>query len=82
MERTTVRLNEGLLEESKHEAARLGQTLTAFIEDSLRFRIKELKNPKPRRRVKIPVSKARGGPYPGIDINNSASLLAIMEEKG
>ena len=35
-----------------------------------------------RKPVKLPVSDAKGGPYPGIDLSNSAALLEIMETPG
>jgi len=37
--RTTVRLDDALLEQAKRETARRNQTLTALIEQGLRFRI-------------------------------------------
>jgi hypothetical protein len=82
MERTTVRLNDGLLQEAKLEAARRGQTLTSLIEDSLRSAIKASQKPARKKRVRLARSNTKGGAYPGIDITNSASLYAIMEEKG
>jgi hypothetical protein len=36
---TTLRINDALYREAKAEAARLGVTLTSFIEDALRARI-------------------------------------------
>jgi hypothetical protein len=36
---TTLRINEALFREAKAEAARMGMTLTRFIEDSLRQKL-------------------------------------------
>ena len=69
------------MEQAKREAARRGKTLTGLIKEGLRLTLAQPKNRK-RRVVKLPVSKTKGGSYAGIDITNSASLLAIMEEKG
>lgn len=66
--RTTVRLSAELLERAKRKAAADGKTLTSLIEEGLRSVIAE----KPAgsvqsRRVKLPVSTAKGGLLPGID---------------
>lgn len=80
--RTTVRLDEGLLEQARREAARRGVTLTALIEQGLRM---ALRRPRPSargERVQLPVSRATGGTLPGIDLNDSADLLDRMDGPG
>jgi len=73
-ERTTVRLPEDLLRRAKRKAAAEGRSLTSLIEDGLRY-VVAVERPKLRPKPKpIPVSKATGGPMPGIDISNSAAL--------
>jgi hypothetical protein len=79
--RTTVRLEDGLLEQAKREAARRGETLTGLIEEGLRLALAQRRVER-RKPVKLPVSDTAGGTYPGIDINNTAALLALLEEKG
>ena len=74
IERTTVRLPRDLLARAKRKAAAEGRTLTALIEDGLRAAVDDRGKPEKRRRVVLPVSKATGGPMPGIDISNSAAL--------
>jgi hypothetical protein len=77
--RTTVRLDDGLLEQARAEARRRGETLTSLIEKGLRH---ELTNPKPagkRPWVELPVFES-SGVMPGVDLTNNASLLDIMEE--
>ena len=81
MERTTVRLNDGLLEQAKRVAEQRGETLTALIEEGLRIVVAQAQKPQRRRRVKIPVSTCGGGLRPGIDLNNSAALLDLMERR-
>jgi hypothetical protein len=78
--RTTVRLDDGLLELARAEARRRGETLTALIAKGLR---RELATSIPagrRPRVVLPVSNSTRGLMPGVDLSDSAGLLAIMEE--
>ncbi|MBZ5583363.1 MAG: DUF2191 domain-containing protein [Acidobacteriia bacterium] len=77
--RTTVRLDDALLEQAKREAAQRGETLTSLIELGLRLVLAQSKETKPRPRVKLPVCHAGGGTLPGIDLNNSAALWDILD---
>jgi hypothetical protein len=77
--RTTVRLEESLLEQAKAEAARQNKTLTSLMEEGLRLVLREARRPVRRKKVVLPVSKKTGWTLPGVDINNSAELLDIME---
>jgi hypothetical protein len=77
--RTTIRLEESLLEQAKAEAARQNKTLTSLVEEGLHLVLKEARKPADRKRTPMPVSKRTGGTWPGIDINNSADLLDIMD---
>jgi hypothetical protein len=78
--RTTVRLDPGLLEKAKHAAAGRGETLTSLLERGLRLALARGDGPSRRRRVRLPVSRAAGGTLPGVDLNDSASLLEVMGE--
>jgi hypothetical protein len=71
-ERTTVRLPEALLNRAKRKAAAQGRTLTALIEEGLRLVLARSRKPKSKP-VLPPVSKATGGPMPGIDLANLSS---------
>lgn len=77
--RTTVRLEEALINQAKREAERRGETLTALIEQGLRLILAQSRTRRHHEPVKLPVSEARGGVLPGIDLNDSAALLDIME---
>ena len=77
--RTTVRVDDALLEQAKREAAKRGETLTSLIELGLRLVLAESGRETPRQRVVLPISTAGGGVRPGIDIDNNASLLDAME---
>ncbi|MCI0588899.1 MAG: ribbon-helix-helix domain-containing protein [Planctomycetes bacterium] len=76
--RTTVRLDPELLAAANVHAAKTGRTLAALLEDALRaFLTRER-----RRRAKVVRSLptwGKGGVLPGIDLDNGADLLAVVE---
>jgi hypothetical protein len=78
--RTTVRLDPGLLDRAREAAEERGETLTSLIERGLRLVLARGDAPQPRRRVRLPVSNATGGTLPGVDLNDSAALLDVMED--
>ena len=77
--RTTIRLDDALLEQAKREASRRGQTLTALIEQGLRLMLAGPRPPQRGANIVLPVSRAAGGTLPGIDLNDSAALIDILE---
>lgn len=78
-QRTTVRLDEGLLNEAKREARRRGETLTSLVEKGLRHEIARRRSSPRRTHRPMPVSKATGGVLPGVDLSNSADLLDRLD---
>ncbi|HVT61460.1 MAG TPA: CopG family transcriptional regulator [Thermoanaerobaculia bacterium] len=76
--RTTIRLDDHLLTEAKERAARQGVTLTAVIEQALRESFSRRQEHTRRRPVKLP-TWGHGGLLPGVDLDDSASLLDLME---
>jgi hypothetical protein len=76
--RTTVRLDEHLLAQAKQYAAASGKTLTAVLEDALREALARRSPPIRRKRVRLPVFNG-GGVRPGVDLDDSSSLLELME---
>lgn len=80
--RTTVRLDDALLESAKKEAVRRGSSVTHLIDEGLRMLLAASKPSHHASRVKLPVCKAGGGTLPGVDLNDSAALLDIMEDRG
>lgn len=78
--RTTVRLDEALLDQARREAAKRGETLTSLIELGLRLVLAQSSKPEPRQRVKLPVSCHRSGARPGIDLTSNVSMLEALEE--
>ena len=77
--RTTIRLNDSLLDQARREAQRRGETLTALIEKGLRLELAHAKPDRRRPKVAIPVFRGGKGVLPGVDLNNSADLLDILE---
>jgi len=77
--RTTVRLRDDLLKRAKKRAAEEHRTLTSLVEEGVTL---VLGRPLKRRRtrVELPVSRASGGVRPGVDLNRSSDLEALMEE--
>lgn len=78
-ERTTVRLPEDLVRRAKKKALAEGRSLTALIEDGLRKVLAEATPPARRKRLLPPVSSAKGGVMPGIDLDDSAALQELED---
>lgn len=78
--RTTVRLDERLLREAREFAARNGRTLTALIEDALRQLLARRPGPPARRPFRLRPFKGTGL-SPGVDLDDSAALLDLMETR-
>jgi hypothetical protein len=66
IKRTTVRLPVELLKKAQRKAAAEGRTLTALMEDGLRYVVSDKPGQKVTPRPEIPVSKETGGMMPGI----------------
>jgi hypothetical protein len=77
--RTTVRLDDALLERAKREAERRGETLTSLIERGLRLVLARPERRPERQHVELPVCREGGGTLPGVDLDDSAALLDIVE---
>jgi hypothetical protein len=75
---TTLRFDEKLMRRIKAEAAQSGMTLTCYIELALRERLRRRQRPgSPRsRKIKLPVSRARGGLASGIrDLKEARAII-------
>jgi hypothetical protein len=75
--RTTINLDDALLAEAKQVAARTGRSLTAVVEDALRESLHR-RHHSARRAVELPTF-GEGGVQPGVDLDDSAALLDLME---
>lgn len=76
--RTTIRLDDQLLKSAKRLAQDTGKSLTAVIEDALRQILSRRLVKQPRKPVKLTTVSGRGI-RPGINLDDSAALLAFME---
>jgi hypothetical protein len=76
--RTTVRLDDELLAEVKQQAVRSGSTLTSTIEQALREMLQRRHEMRSLPPVEIP-TWGHGGLRPGVDLDNSAALLDLLE---
>ena len=76
--RTTIRLNDQLLAEVKQLAAQTGQTLTAIIEEALRQMLARQQQMAQRSPIEL-ITVSGNGPQPGVDLDDSAMLLELME---
>ena len=76
--RTTIRLDDQLLAEVKQLAARTGRTLTAVIEDALREMLARQQKATARRPVQLSTASGNGL-QPGVDLDDSAALLDLMD---
>ena len=77
--RTTIRMDDDLLEAVKTAAAGSGVTLTRFIEDAVRAQLAvhdRVENSSP---PDLPVFSG-DGVYPGVDLDSNAGLLEVMED--
>lgn len=76
--RTTVYIPDDLLAEAKKVAAESQRTLTAIIEDALRETLAR----RTRKNNSDPIrltTFGRGGTMPGVDLDDTAALLDMME---
>jgi hypothetical protein len=76
--RTTVRLDDHLLAEAKHVAAKRGETLTAVIEYALRAFLRRGSEPTPGQPPRLTTFRGRCL-QPGVDLDGTAALLDLME---
>lgn len=76
--RTTIRLDDGLLKQVKQVASETGRTITSIIEDALRESLAKRSKGRRRRHVRLKTFKGKGL-QPGVDLDDSAALLDLME---
>lgn len=80
--RTTVRLPDDLLKEAKRRAAERGTTLTALIEEALRETLSRGREGESRAEPVSLTTAGGTGVQPGVDLDDSAGLLDLMESGG
>lgn len=77
--RTTIRIDENILTSAKKEAASRHISLTKLIEEALQEKL-YLRNRHPARRKVHIITVDGKGLQPGVDIDDSAALLEVLEE--
>lgn len=75
--RTTITIDEHLLAQVKQRAAATGRTVSQTIEDAVRRSLLEQPH-RPADRVRLTTWDG-GKPLPGVDLNDNAALLDVME---
>lgn len=76
--RTTIKIDDQLLAEAKARAAASGRTLNAVVDDALREALARRPSKDRDRRRKLPTFSG-SRLLPGVDLDDSAALLALME---
>lgn len=79
MERTTIRLDEHLLLQVKAHAVAQRKSFTAVVTEALRAHLATQQERPVRRRIRLPVSKQKGGYAPGI--KNWDDVKRVLEEE-
>ena len=67
------------MRQAKALAAEEGESLTAFIEEAVRRRLNARVVALTAERPQIPTFAGGGGLLPGVDLDDSASLIDVME---
>ena len=76
-----MRLDEARLERARQEAVKRKTTLPALLEQGLELVLRRPMRAALRQPIVLPECHAGGGTLPGIDLNDSASLLDRMDER-
>lgn len=74
--RTTLALDDYLLESARRRARERGQTLGQVVEDALRRELSEPEQPEP---VEVPVFSGGTGPLPGIEFSSNRALREVLD---
>ena len=77
--RTTIRLDDDLLTAAKRFAVETGRTLTSVIEDALRQSLLRRPSSEQPAQAELPIARGGGVLQPGVDLDDSAALLELME---
>ena len=79
--RTTLTIEDGLLERARRRSQATGMSLGEVVEDALRMALAarpKQSDPSARR----PLKTYRGsGTLPGVELNSSSALLDVMEQR-
>lgn len=76
--RTTITLDDALIAEAKSVALDTHRTLGEVVEEALREGLARRREVRPANRVPLPTFDG-GGLMPGVDLDDNAALLELME---
>lgn len=76
MTRTTIRIQESLLDELKKRALKNRHSLTEEIHQLL---MSALREQPPRKKIELPVFYGGTGVHPGIDITDTSSIIEMLD---
>jgi hypothetical protein len=77
--RTTINLPDQLILQAKKAALESDTTLTEIIANALREALTKRSRKTPKKGKTRLITYGSGGTFPGIDLDNSAALLDIMD---
>jgi Family of unknown function (DUF6364) len=77
--RTTINLDEALIERAKTIAAQTGKSFSDVIGDAVRESMARRDRAPGRANLPLPVDRIGGGLRPGVDLDDNAALLDLME---
>ena len=78
--RTTVTLDDELLQEAKEAAVRSGRTLSEVVGDALREMLRR-RTGRPQYHVQLITAGHGGRVVPGVDFSDNAAVRTAMEEE-
>lgn len=76
--RTTINLPDDLILQAKKAALEADTTLTEIIANALRESLSRTGRKGSRKEFKV-ITYGSGGVFPGVDLDNTASLLDLMD---
>jgi len=79
--RTTINIDEHLLREARQVSLRTNRSLSEIVEEGVRIYLKQRKRKRAAPGVTL-VTFGEGGLLPGVDLDDSATLLGVMEDAG
>ncbi|MBM4269227.1 MAG: DUF2191 domain-containing protein [Deltaproteobacteria bacterium] len=77
--KTTLEIDDRLLERAKRHAASHGTTLRAVVEDALRARLAP--RPEERSRYRFSPPTVRGSRPPAVDVADRKALYDVLDER-
>lgn len=79
--RTTINLDEALVMRAKMIASQTGRSFSEVVQDAVRESLARRDRATGERDRPLPVDRTGGGVRPGVDLDDSADLLDIMDNR-